>query len=580
MSNSNPASNAPLVMRVFSGLFFSVFLCGGLAILYFLILPELIMPLAQNFRAKAWPTVPCRIVSSELQIQRDGCGKPTSYREAISYLYQYEGCEYRGDRFQFLKVSTSERASKAAVVARYPAGSDASCFVDPRNPSEAVLDRSNGNAWLALFGLIPLVFVAVGGWGLSSAIRGDQSGDQPASQEEPTSPWMLRPDWAVGRSISSSKKLVKQMWVFAGLWNLFSLPFAAVFLSHGASSREAGPVAVAAIALLSGAGLLLFAIRLTLRWKRFGEAVFEMAQVPAALGGCLEGVIWPGRPIYLVGLATVRLACVSRRVNRNSGKRTSEDVLWQHEEAVAPCEGGAIPVLLRIPAQTRETTTLGEASGILWRLEVKARTQGGECEAKFEVPVFRVELTPEQEAKAQWIENQEQAELVAYAQPPNSRIRVRAAAGGGMEFCFPAGRHLGTTLPGPLFYLAIVSVMYWGMRQAHVPVVAQGILGLVGAALFYWLLYTLGGSKRVVIRPDSLEVTNALFGIGRSRRVPAEEVAKIKSVIGSKNETRVYFYSVKVVCATGKGIIVGTKIKEEREAEWLAAEMTNALGRG
>jgi hypothetical protein len=40
-----------------------------------------------------------------------------------------------------------------------------------------------------------------------------------------------------------------------------------------------------------GAGLLVWAVRATLRWRKFGSSTFEMTTLPGVIGGPLRGTI-------------------------------------------------------------------------------------------------------------------------------------------------------------------------------------------------------------------------------------------------------------------------------------------------
>jgi len=60
-------------------------------------------------------------------------------------------------------------ASIQRAVQRYPKGAPAFCYVNASSPSESALRR--GNLWLLLFGLIPLVFIAVGVGGIIAVWR-------------------------------------------------------------------------------------------------------------------------------------------------------------------------------------------------------------------------------------------------------------------------------------------------------------------------------------------------------------------------------------------------------------------------
>ncbi len=140
-----------------SGLF-SIFLLAGSAGTYFFF----VQPLLQVSAARNWQTVPCVIISSEVEEHADNDG--STYSVKITYKYEIDGQEFQSDRYKFMGGSSSGRAGKQAVVDQYPAGEESKCFVDPNDPSEAVLER--GLTADMLFGLIPLVFVMVGAGGL------------------------------------------------------------------------------------------------------------------------------------------------------------------------------------------------------------------------------------------------------------------------------------------------------------------------------------------------------------------------------------------------------------------------------
>ncbi len=142
-------------------LFIVIFLLAGLALL-----PLLGWPVVQAIKARSWPEVPCTILeSSVLSHENDG----TTYSVKVAYEYEVDGRLYRSNRYRFMTGSSSGYEGKAAVVARLPSGSRSVCYVDPRDPSRAVLDRSLG-AW-TLLSLIPLGFIAVGVWGAFAGLR-------------------------------------------------------------------------------------------------------------------------------------------------------------------------------------------------------------------------------------------------------------------------------------------------------------------------------------------------------------------------------------------------------------------------
>ena len=118
-------------------------------------------PLMQMREARSWNTVPCTILSSS--VASHSGGDSTTYSVDIHYRYEVDGREYRSGRYRFETGSDSIRKEKDEIVRKHPAGAQTVCFVDPRNPSEAVIDRGpHSGLWLGALGL---VFVAAGGGG-------------------------------------------------------------------------------------------------------------------------------------------------------------------------------------------------------------------------------------------------------------------------------------------------------------------------------------------------------------------------------------------------------------------------------
>jgi hypothetical protein len=153
--------------------FFSVFLLAGLAFFSFFAIPAW-----KVIQARSWIEVPCTIVSSGVGSHSDSDG--TTYSIDVVYTYTVQGVEYRSERYEFLGGSSSGYEGKAEVVAGYPPGSRATCWVDPEDPSEAVLYR--GFTWFYLIALFPLIFVAIGAGGMVFALRkGRASGRRAAA---------------------------------------------------------------------------------------------------------------------------------------------------------------------------------------------------------------------------------------------------------------------------------------------------------------------------------------------------------------------------------------------------------------
>jgi len=144
-------------------LFFGLFLLVGLGLS--VLFGE---PVLRTITARSWPEVPCTILYSAVRSHPDADGTPTYSVEAV-YEYEIDGRPYKSSRYRFLGGSTSGHEDKDAAVAALPAGRRTVCFVNPKDPHNAVLDRSFGG-WVFLL-LLPLAFLAVGLGGLYVSVR-------------------------------------------------------------------------------------------------------------------------------------------------------------------------------------------------------------------------------------------------------------------------------------------------------------------------------------------------------------------------------------------------------------------------
>lgn len=145
------------------GLFLGFFLLIGLGFGYFMFG----RPLLEVWDARDWPTVPCVIQSSSVHESSGDDG--STYRIEMTFIYDYQGRSYSADRYDFFSfMHSSGYQGKKDVVSRYPAGMSTTCYVNPADPTVAVISRgASHNLW---FGLIPLVFILIGGGGILGLI--------------------------------------------------------------------------------------------------------------------------------------------------------------------------------------------------------------------------------------------------------------------------------------------------------------------------------------------------------------------------------------------------------------------------
>ncbi len=98
-----------------------------------------ISPLLNVINSKDWIEADCVITSSKVHTNRSSDGD--TYKIEISFSYELEGRNYRSDTYDFNISSSSGYDGKAKIVARYPVGSKKTCWINPEDPTHAVLSR-------------------------------------------------------------------------------------------------------------------------------------------------------------------------------------------------------------------------------------------------------------------------------------------------------------------------------------------------------------------------------------------------------------------------------------------------------
>jgi hypothetical protein len=119
---------------------------------------------------RKWVETPCLIIQSEMTKRAD-LNIAAEYRWEVAFKYQYEGGDYvselykpRGQKWQ----KSIEKVKKQ--IAEYPQDARSVCYVNPEDPSMAILDHDTKAAGYSIW--FPAIF-SVGGIGMMvGAVRG------------------------------------------------------------------------------------------------------------------------------------------------------------------------------------------------------------------------------------------------------------------------------------------------------------------------------------------------------------------------------------------------------------------------
>lgn len=406
----------------------------------------------------------------------------------------------------------------------------------------------------------------------------------------PDQPWRWRPEWASGVIRCSHAHTAMFTWAIAWVWNLLSAPI--LWAVPGEFAKGNHLIAVGLLFPAVGFGLLVLAIRETLRWRRYGRSDLVLDPFPGVVGGRFAGTVQLGTSVGTDGAFDATLSCVRIRISgtgRNRSRR--EDLLWQDEQRLDASDcpvgprGTAVPIAFPIPAGQEPSSPEPGRDVVEWRLDVRATIPGIDYQARFLVPVFR---TAESDvafpgAAARDTSDRRPAPLPTLTEDdagwrfsPASRIRVQPLPAGGSSFWFPAFRN-----PASALSLAAFAVVWVGITAALIA--AEDVPRLFGVTFGAFAVLIVWGALRECFRSVRVEATAAGLTIRsrtllwpRRRRIAAGDIERIEAALHGQHNQRAR-YDVVVHTGNGRRHAAGEAIADKREAEWLAGELERAV---
>jgi hypothetical protein len=157
-----------------------------------------------------------------------------------------------------------------------------------------------------------------------------------------------------------------------------------------------------------------------------------------------------------------------------------------------------------------------------------------------------------------------------------SNVEVRNTPD-GREFFFPA-----TGQPGMAFVIAALVLFWlamdWGMIYMRAPWIAPIALGLAGVPTLLVCINLWFKETRVTITPKEVRAANHWLLFSRARSFDTGEVARF-DVRDRIRHGRVIYRVIQIVTRTEQRTTVSTGIDSKAEADRLAGEMNQALGR-
>ena len=526
---------------------------------------------------QSWVEVEAHIDSVALQQNHDS--DSTTYEVTASYRYTFEGRDYQGTRVGIHSGSDNigdYHEATYAALSDYR-GRTFRCFVDPDAPSHAILDRDLRWGLLGFYMLFVVLFGGAGFGLMAAGVYGakKQKREQALAAQHPNEPWLQNEDWADGRIRSSTKAAFIGAAIFAGVWNVISMPV--VIFARDQIFDPANRVALIALVFpVVGVGLAVWAARSFARWRKFGESVLELSTVPGVIGGPLEGTIRTSTEVRPESGFDVTLSSIHHyRTGSGKNRSSHEKVLWQKSYRVGLDRSTqGIPIAFHIPYECEPTDGDDSDNRHLWKVEISAAVLGVDYHAEFEVPVFRTEHSSELAPPPSEVANAPARVDVSLAE--------RLARGGarvellpmGKRFVFPMARYKANVV-GLTVFFAVWSAIVYFLWHSDAPRLFPWVFGFFDVLLLFGVLDVWFYSSTIEASPGRLRIAAGLFG-GRRRELSRAEIVSVTPKRGMQSGDKLY-YQLEVQERDGKTRIAAKRLPDLETAEQLAGEIESIL---
>jgi len=240
--------------------------------------------------AKSWEPVQAELLEHKLTSSHSD--DSTTYKATARYRYDFFGQVYVSDRVGFAGGSDnigSYHQDMNRQLGRVSGGSQAlNIWVNPNEPSEAVIDRDMRWGLFAFKSLFLFLFGGTGLGGLYAMYRFRNLGEVRADAD-PARPWTQYNEWNRDTIMSNAKLGNTAMLVFALIWNLISWPTMFAIIEP-VSKGELLPL-VALLFPIVGTYLAWLWYKGNKAYKLTGPMPLKLDPYPASIGGQFGGLI-------------------------------------------------------------------------------------------------------------------------------------------------------------------------------------------------------------------------------------------------------------------------------------------------
>ena len=498
-----------------------------------------------------------------------------TYEAYADYTYVVNGQQYSNNRVG-ISGGADNIGDYQQDMGRYLSGivnrgESIVIFFDPANPSDSIIDP---NVRWGMVGFKSIFLFTFGGVGLGLMIfifRAPKEKDLSAPEFR-DQPWLANDDWQSAEVKSDSRASMWGSWAFAAFWNLVSAPLPFVIYTE-VTEKDNLPALLGLMFPIVGIGLITWAIKRTLEWRRFGPAPVTLDPFPGSIGGHVGGTIDVNLPYDASTQFSITLTSLHSYVS-GSGKNRSrkESAEWQDSQVahVSPgAKGSRLSFRFDVPENlmASDATQDGD-SCYIWRLSLKAELPGVDIDRDYEIPVYD---TGERSAQLsefsikQARTEQNSMDVQAIEALANVSYEV-----GGRAMRYPMGRNLMAGFSG-LIFGAIFSGVGWYLFNYESHPFMGGAFGFFGAIIVLSAFYFVLNSLEILQDGGEIRTVRRILGIPVKRqRMRRSDFVRFQKKASSKTQygkQHVVHYTVSAVDSNGHSIVVGEGFKGASQAD-------------
>ena len=535
------------------------------------------------YRMNSWVQVEAQVLDGGYNTHRGD--DSYTYESYARYRYTLGNETYVADRVSISggsdNVGDYHQDIGSNLSRAHASGERILVYVNPGDPSQAVIDR--GIRW-GLIGFKSIFLFVFGGVGLGLLIftwRAAKEKDK-SDPRYADSPWLLDDDWQTETIKSSSKASMYGVWIFAALWNLISAPLPFVMYEE-VIVRKNYIALVGLMFTVVGIGLLVWAIRRTLEWKRFGPSPVTLDPFPGSIGGHVGGTIELALPHdagneFQLTLTNIKSYVSGSGKNRSRKEKAKwQDMLVAHAESTG--SGTRLTFRFDVPEGLRESDAERSDTHYIWRLSLNADLQGTDIDRSYDIPVYATATQSRHLSKIA-VERGREKQTARADKAVLQAINVVHDAG-GRRMRYPMGRNILSSLAGFLVGSVFAAVGWWLVIEEGERVFGR-IFGGMGALVAIGTLYTMLNSLEVSRDANGIRTVRRVLGIPIKRStMGSHEFSHFDK--NSRYQTQgggrhVMHYSIYAVDRHGDRIVVGEGFKGDSQAEAAIRLISNVLG--